>query len=350
MSELSSLARGLVTPGRSPSLVERWVALWDEREQPHLLVLIRILLSSCVLADLAFVGSSGLARWLWTPSSAGGIAVLDPGHLPLLYRVLPAAPLSALLLWSGMTLSIAAVGVGFFTRSAALAFVVLSAQAGHINPEADRAVDQVVRLALVLVAFSAAGKAWSVDARLQTGSFVGELSPANTAWPRYLLLGLLVLIYAAAGLSKGGTRWFPWGGYGALYVILQDPSLAAHDFGWLGRPIPYFFTQVATAATYLWEVSAPVVVLAAHYRRTAERPGRLRRLVNRLPVRNVYVAVGVVFHLMLALSMQLGIFPFAMLALFPAFFRPEELRRALATARGWRERAQTLSGPSRGGR
>jgi hypothetical protein len=77
--------------------------------------------------------------------------------------------------------------------------------------------------------------------------------------------------------------------------------------------------------THLWELAAPLVLVAAYYRRGPERGARLRRLLRRLPVRNVYVAVGIVFHLTLAVTLRLGIFPFAMLACFPAFFRPDEL-------------------------
>lgn len=95
----------------------------------------------------------------------------------------------------------------------------------------------------------------------------------------------------------------------------------------------YFTTRLATAVTHLWELGAPLVLLAAYYRRTADRPGRVRRLFNRLPVRNTYVLVGALFHLSLAAVLRLGIFPFAMLACFPAFFRPEEIERVLARAR-----------------
>ena len=80
-----------------------------------------------------------------------------------------------------------------------------------------------------------------------------------------------------------------------------------------------------------------MVLLAAYYRRTRERPGWLRRIFVALPVRNLYVALGVAFHLTLALTLRLGIFPFAMLACFPAFFRPEELERGL-------QRLRALSG------
>jgi hypothetical protein len=98
-------------------------------------------------------------------------------------------------------------------------------------------------------------------------------------------------------------------------------------------------TQLATAVTHLWELGAPLLLLAAFYRRTPARferrlgRGGLRRMFQRVPVREIYVTIGVLFHLTLALTLRLGIFPFAMLACFPAFFRPEELERALRRCR-----------------
>jgi hypothetical protein len=314
------------------SLIERWVELWDERESPTGLALVRMLLASVVLVDLLTLGAHGVTAWLWAPIEAGGISASSQGDVPLFYRVFSASRSSASLLWVGLTLSALAVGLGCFTRGAALAFVCLSAQAALINGPADRAIDKAIRIVMLILVLSPAGQVWSVDAKLETGSFRGApgLAPA---WARYLILGQLVLMYCAAGLSKGGTHWYPWGGYSALYLSLQDPILAAGDFRWLAQPIPFFTTQLATASTHLWELAAPLVLVAAYYQRTRERPGRLRRWLNRLPVRNVYVSLGILFHLSLAATLRLGIFPFAMLALFPAFFRPDELERAYARAR-----------------
>jgi hypothetical protein len=317
---------------RNETLIESWVALWDERESPTVLALVRILLASVVLVDLLMLGAHGVATWLWAPIEAGGISISSQGDVPAFYRLFSASRSPAILLWVGLTTSALAVGLGCFTRGAALVFVCLSAQAALINGPADRAIDKAIRIVMLILVLSPAGQVWSVDAKRKTGSFRGApgLAPA---WARYLILGQLVLIYCGAGLSKGGTHWYPWGGYNALYLILQDPIFAAGDFRWLAQPIPYFTTQVATASTHLWELAAPLVLVAAHYQRTRDRPGRVRRLFNRLSVRNWYVAVGVLFHLSLALTLRLGIFPFAMLACFPAFFRPDELERALARAR-----------------
>jgi hypothetical protein len=314
------------------SRLGRWVAFWDEREPPTVLASIRIAIALVMLVDLATIGWHGVATLLWAPLQAGGMLGWDAADAPLFYRVFPATALSARLLWLGLVLSLVCVGAGFCTRSAALAYVLLSAQAALINGPADRAIDRAMRIMMLILVLSSAGKAWSIDARRETGAFRGSLEPAP-AWPRYLILGQLVLIYFGAGLAKGGTYWYPWGGYRALYLTLQDPIFAAADFHWLAQPLPFRMTQVATALTHLWELSAPLVLLAAYYRRTRERPGWSRRLFLRLPVRNLYVALGVAFHLTLAVTLRLGIFPFAMLACFPAFFHPDELGRGLERLR-----------------
>jgi hypothetical protein len=312
----------------------RWVAFWDEREPPTALAWIRIAIPLVMLVDLVAIRWHGVATWLWAPLEAGGILAWDGADAPLFYRLLPPTAASAPLLWLGLVLSLLCVGAGFCTRGAALAYVWLSAQAALIDGPADRAIDRAIRIMMLILVLSPAGKVWSVDAWRKTGSLRGSLE-LGPAWPRYLILGQLVLIYFGAGLAKGGTYWYPWGGYRALYLTLQDPILAAGDFRWLVQPLPFRITQVATAVTHLWELSAPLVLLAAYYRRTRERPGWLRRSFVRVPVRNLYVALGVAFHLTLALTLRLGIFPFAMLACFPAFFRPEELRRGVGCLRAW---------------
>ncbi|HEU4580661.1 MAG TPA: HTTM domain-containing protein [Polyangiaceae bacterium] len=315
--------------------VARWVAFWDEREPPTALACIRIALALVMLVDLAAIGWHGVATWLWAPLEAGGIVGWGAADAPLFYRLLPPSAASAQLLWLGLVLSVLCVGAGFCMRGAALGYVWLSAQAALINGPADRAIDRAVRIMMLILVLSPAAQVWSIDAWRKTGHFRGSPEPAP-AWPRYMILAQLVLIYFGAGLAKGGTSWYPWGGYRALYLTLQDPILAAADFRWLARPLPFRLTQVATALTHLWELSAPLVLLAAHYRRRPERARGWRRAFLLVPVRNLYVALGVAFHLTLALTLRLGIFPFAMLACFPAFFRPEELERGFGRLRaGW---------------
>lgn len=326
--------RGAARQGGLAGAAQRWVALWDEREPPTCLALVRILLGVAVLFDLVTLAAHGATTWLWSPAEAGGAAAWDPAAPPLFQRIVAPTAGGAWLLWSGLALSALCVAVGFRTRLAALAHVFFSVQAALINGPADRAIDRLIRIVLLILVLSPAGRVWSIDARLETGSFRGDPTP-RAAWARYLIVTQLVITYFGAGLAKGGTYWYPWGGYNALYLTLQDPIFSVvAGAPWLERPLPYLLTRIATAVTHLWELAAPLVLLAAHYRRTADRPGCIRRAFNRFPVLHAYVALGVVFHLSLAAVLRLGIFPFAMLACFPAFFHPGELERAWAWARG----------------
>lgn len=314
-------------PGWCRRRIAGWVAFWNEREPPTCLAVIRIGVALMVISDLLAIAAHGAAPWLWAPHAPGTVSGA-PADAPLYLRLFAATSGSATLLWAGLLVSAIGVGLGCFTPASSLAHVWLSAQAAVMNGSADRAIDRLIRIVLLILALSPCAAIWSIDARRRTGSFRGDASAAP-AWPRYLIFGQLVLTYFGAGLAKGGTSWYPWGGYNALYLTLRDPVLSNVAPAFLESKLSHAFTQLGTAVTHLWELGAPLLLLAAFYRRTAERPGRIRRLFLRLPVRATYVAVGIVFHLTLALTLRLGIFPFAMLACFPAFFRPDELDGAL---------------------
>jgi hypothetical protein len=311
-------------------LFEKLVRLFDEREKPTALALIRILVALTVVYDLAVVAHLDLPVWLWAPIDQGGVSpTATRDAAAWFYRVFPATGDSAWLLYFALFATSVSLGIGFFTRTSAFLYVIFSAQSSMLNDVGDRGIDRAIRIVVLILAFSAAGRAYSLDARIKTGSFRGDGAEAM-AWPRYLVLGQLVVMYMAAGLSKSATLWLPWGGHGALYVILNEPIYAVTDFGFLAHPVLYFFTQLGTASSRTWELIAPVVLLTEYYRRTPGRPGRLRSFMNRYPVRNIYVAFGVAFHVLLAATLKLGIFPYAMLAFFPAFFRPDEIERAFA--------------------
>lgn len=315
--------------------MRRIVAWLDEREPPHALAAVRILVALVTLFDLCVIALSDLPAWLWAPIAEGGTSpAADPEGGPLVYRLLWGIGLGAYGLWAILFLSLLCFGAGFFTRTAGFVFVFTYAATAAINDPADRGIDRAIRIMILILSFSAAGRAWSIDAWRKTGTFGGDGAPAN-AWPRYLVFAQLVVTYAAAGLAKGSPLWLPWGGYVALYVILRDPVYANADYSFLAEPFPFFLTRCATAFTHAWELCAPLLLLAAYFRRTAERPGRIRAFFNRVRFREVYVAFGVMFHLSLAFTMRLGIFPFAMLSFYPALFRPQEISAFVARVRAF---------------
>lgn len=69
----------------------------------------------------------------------------------------------------------------------------------------------------------------------------------------------------------------------------------------------------------LFELGAPLFLLSLFYRRSADRGGRVRRLFNRVRIREAWLFLGISFHLGLVFTMRLGIFPLGMLALYPVF-------------------------------
>jgi hypothetical protein len=313
-------------------LFDAIVKLFDEREKPTALALIRILVALTLIYDLTVVGLYDVPVWLWAPIDQGGTSPTATREAAWFYNLFSPTADSAMGLYWALLVSAVTLGAGFFTRTSAILFVLLSAQSSILNDAGDRGIDRAIRIVVLILAFSAAGRAYSVDARIKTGSFRGD-GALFPAWPRFLVLGQLVIMYTAAGLSKSATLWLPWGGHAALYVILNEPIYATTDFGFLAHPVLYFLTQVGTLSSRTWELLSPIVLFAAYYRRNPDGPGRLRAVMNRYPIRDLYVAFGIAFHLLLVFTLKLGIFPFAMLAFFPAFFRPDEIERFFAKVR-----------------
>ncbi len=317
-----------------PALARAWAAwlcLWRGQEDPRRLAAVRIACGVVVAWDLARVGQLGLVEALWLPASAGGGIgdVGSRGELPGVLAWLGATPGVVWALWGGSLAGAAGLATGFATRASAVVFALAYAQLGWINPAADRGIDMLLRNVAWVLACSGSHAVWSLDALL--ARWRRRTVPTQVeSWPRRLLALQLVVVYWMAGLQKSGIGWTPLGDFSALYVVLQDPSIAAHRFGWLAGVYP--LTQVATAATMLFEWGAPLVLLAWWYARTRTRGGWLRAQFNRHPVVLVWLAVGLLLHLGIAATMQLGIFPWAMLALYPTLLpvRPRPARSGVA--------------------
>jgi uncharacterized membrane protein YphA (DoxX/SURF4 family) len=315
-----------------------WVALWDQREHPLSLALVRLLMAATLLSDLLQVLRLDLVVDLFGASEAGGLG--DPmarESPPLLLQLLPPDASTAWLAFSLALLTTFTLLLGLFSRASALVLTLTLAQLALILPPADRGIDMLVRNVLLVLALSGSGEALSIDAWRKTGSVWGRPDLRVSAWPRFLLFAQLVILYFAAGVSKVASAWLPVGGWTALYIAMRDPAFARVPDAWVDALFP--LTQLGTFATWLWEWCAPLMLLAAWYRRTPDRPGRLRATFNRLHFLEVYLIVGAVFHLGTHLTLQLGIFPFAVLSLYPAAFPPEQWQR-------WAGRLRKLRGPA----
>jgi len=297
-----------------------WVALWDGEESPHVLAAIRILLGLVILYDFVSVARLDLVEPLMSSTATGGWSVrLAEAPTPL-FTWLPDGPAGAWAAWALLVGSALAFTLGLRPSVAALVLVLVWAQLRQAVPGADRGIDTLCRNVLLILACSGCGEAWSVE------GWVRPLRQRVTSWPRRLIIGQLVAMYFLAGIQKSGFAWYPPGHFSALYFILQDPAIARFDMGFLRHQPFFFLTQVGTAVTVVFQDTYPLVLVVKYLQWTADRGGRLRALVTRYPVEWLWIGLGAVFHLALAATTELGIFPWAMLAMYPAWLSPEEAR------------------------
>jgi hypothetical protein len=321
-------------------MIQAWIQFWDRREAPTTLALVRILVAAALLGDLLTARLLGLVDAVWAPPPVGvgwGALVNDP---PAVVRWLGASAHTAELTYLVAVVSIALVLIGAATQVSAVVFVLASAQLSYLAPDSDRGIDVLLRIAVAVLALSGAHARWSVDAwwRRRRGRPAIDEIPA---WPRYLLFAQMIWLYFSAGHNKGDADWGPGGGFSALSIILCDPHYARFDAGWVAGIYPLL--QLGTLATMAFEFGAPLMLAFTYWNLTADRPGRLRRWSNRLRLRWLWLAIGVTFHLGIAVTMRLGMFPYGALALYPVFLDPDELSRA------WRWLRARTGGTARAG-
>jgi hypothetical protein len=313
-----------------------WVALWDRREPATAQALVRIGVGLCLLFDLLLVRALGLVQATWAPPPFGvgygarsDVAVV---------RWFGASPQTAELLWWLAVIAIVLFTIGAATRVTGFLFVFLYAQMSYLAPDSDRGIDMALRFVVLILVVSWCHGRWSVDAwvRKKLERPYPELVPA---WPRYLLMLQLLWIYFSGGHNKNGPEWGPPGDFAALANALSDPGFARFTSEWV--PSVYELTQVGTIATMTFELGAPLMIVLTWLHATRARGGLVRTWVNRLKLRWIWIAIGVSFHLGIAVTLRLGIFPWGMLAIYPGLFHAEELGRAGAWLRRKLSRSRT---------
>ncbi len=313
-----------------------WVAFWGEQEHPRSLGMVRILLGLVWLYDLLHVWQIDLVLPLFGVHPAGGLAdAVYRENPPLIYDIFPGTAAVAYGHHGIMVCAAIALTLGLFTRTSALILVVAWSQWAWVLPYTDRGIDMLSRIVLIGMVFAPAGHWGSLDARWRTGSVWGLSTDRIGAWARRLLLLQLVWMYFSAGILKTGLSWWPMGGCLALYYALQDPAVAAFDFTW-ARHSPWLqVTQIGTLGTLIEQWTYPVVLWLLWLRRTADRGGRLREVLNRHHYEWLWLGAGLLFHGGLAVVMNLGIFPWAMLSMYPAFFHPDDVDRVWKRCVRW---------------
>jgi hypothetical protein len=272
-----------------------WVAWLDRKEPPTALALVRILFAGVLLIDYLDLWRLGAVEPLFTKPPIG-FAIGE-------------AWLSAQAAWALGTVSLLLVMIGAATRPACIGAMLSLAAFSHLTPDAESGLHMLARVVFVILALSRCNARWSVDAWVWRR--LGREVPAEIpAWPRYLLLLQLVWVYFSGGMNKSSGAWGPFGGFTALANALSDPHAARFSPAWVG--VIYPLTRIATALTMAFELGAPLF-LYAYYKRWRAR--------------FVWIGLGVMFEVGIAVGLRLGSFPYGMLALYPVLFYASDFER-----------------------
>jgi hypothetical protein len=327
---------------KAPGLWGRFVARLAHKEPATPLALFRIAVAAILLGTFSDMVLTGVVPPVWFDVDQGGAYSLRGGQwlVAALGGATPEAvwPLLGLSMLGSLLLLL---GLG----GRVTAFVVLQGCIAlfSINPSAGGGHDKLLTNALWLLVLSPATATLSLDARIRTGAWRSDRAVA--AWPRYIAIFQIALVYGLTGIQKLGAEWMPWGGFSALYYSLLLPSWARFDLSFIAWIYP--LTQLATALTWIWEVTWPSVLLAFYFRATWQRPGHLRALSNRLDWRRLYVLIGIGVHLGIWATMNVGPFSFASMAFYLCLFHHDEYTALAQRLRGWRQRPERLQlGPT----
>jgi hypothetical protein len=298
----------------------RWVDLLATQESGTVLALFRIALGLICLHTVADVWLSGVDAWVWVDRVDGGVIKIGKGHW-LIKLLGGAGPETTQTLMGLAAAGGVSVVLGLGHRLGALlalqAFLALFA----MNPASGGGHDKLITNALWILLLSPASETLSVWCRLRRGRWTSDRLVG--AWPRYLLIFQLAVVYGLTGMQKLGPAWMPWGDFSAIYRSVLLPTWARGD--WSAVAWVYPLTQIATVLTWLWEFTWPVVLLAFWFRKTRTRGGWLRATSNRLDLRLIYVLVGIGMHGTVEVLMNVGPFSIITMTYYIACFHPDEV-------------------------
>jgi hypothetical protein len=315
-----------------------WVRITSTRERATALAVFRVCVGVVVVATLASIVYADLVGFFWIDGVHGGALSLGNGNW-LLSRI--GGPTHgvvwAIVITGLVSGALVAIGLGgrASTLVAAQSYLALST----INGDAIGGYDLMTTNALWLLFLGRPNETLSVDCFIRNRTWTSDA--LVSAWPRYLAILQLVVVYGATGLHKLSPVWTPAGGYSALYWVFQEPTWRRFDLSWSAHVYP--LTQVATAITWHWELAAPLLLLVYYFRATRGQPGRLRALFNRRDLRVAFAAIGLSLHLGILVLLNVGPFSWISFSYYVCLWTPEEVERVF---RRLRPRASAPAAPA----
>lgn len=278
-----------------------WVDRWSATEHGRALAWFRVALGALVFLDTASLLVAGVVDPLFLPLRDGGLATADRVQNPWLW-LFGHTTNGTWVLVAGILVLSASVAVGLGGRVTAFLLLQAVLVLHAIPDDIGGGYDRLLTNGLFVLVLGRATATASLDCRLRTGRWTSE-APVP-AWPRYLGIFQLLLVYTATGLEKRGPGWsYP---YDAVFYSLQSWNyLRRGDLSWL--PTVYRLTQLGTFVVWWWEVGASLLVpwWMAHLGWLGDRA---RRWADRLDLRWPFLSVGLVMHATLGVTLNVGLF------------------------------------------
>ena len=289
----------------SPSLTW-WQRFWHEPVRAERLAITRIFLALALLTDLLiqylphfadFYGPEGVApahlhdRWL-----------LSQWEWTILFFNTDNLAEVAILFWLRVGITMAFL-VGWHTLVMSVLLYFLSMAFITRNPALRNGAEDVLRVALFLMMFCPSGRAFSLDRRRWLKKHGPSPEPPTTpAWPLRLIKIQVCVIYLSTGLAKllrnfDGTNWFEgtWWDGTSLHYVLNDTTMSRWSYAQLALPL--WMTAPLTYLSVWWETLFPVLVMFRWTRRWT-------------------LWFGVLFHLGIFFTIEVGWFSFYTLSLY----------------------------------
>lgn len=293
------------------SMWQRWVSFWSAKESGLALAGFRIGIGFALMYTFGAPLYDGAIEAIWIDKEYGGMREFK--YSPWLISLLGGA--SPQVIYGLVTTALVAsvcLMLGILPQLAALVGMILINNIAWHNNHAGGGHDDLISNALWILVFAHSNVTHSLPCRIKTGKWTSDQMVHS--WPRYLALVQLLLMYTSTGWQKLSAHWVPFGELSALWYILQQPTWARMPMDWLA---PFAWTtKIATLVTWLFEVTAPLLLLALYFEATAHKPGRLRRWFNAIPYRKIFIITGIGMHIGIWLLMEVGPFSYASVAYY----------------------------------
>lgn len=284
--------------GSGRGLVDAWRGFWFRVEPAYTIGLIRIAFGALVI-----LWALELKTNLYIRFGSEGVLPQPPAQA-FTWSVFELYTTDDALLIGWIVLMVAALAltVGWHSRIAAIVVFIMIVSFERRNPWVFNAGDMLIRIEALFIALAPCGAALSLDQRRRSGSFFS--AEDKKIWALRLMQVQVSIIYISTVVAKlKGETWQD--GTAVSYSLRQYDMLVIPTPGWVTSNL--LLMNAMTWGTLLIEFAIGVLVWNR----------RCRPWV---------LAGGVILHLSIMLSIEVGLFSLAVYVLYLAFIPSDRVK------------------------